>query len=70
MTARVLLVDDESDVEPLFRQQFRRDMRWANTMSRRWSTSSVRHASIATSQIQQVDDERPRTDCVQGDSTP
>ena len=27
MTARVLVVDDEPDVEPLFRQQFRREMR-------------------------------------------
>jgi DNA-binding NtrC family response regulator len=27
MTARVLVVDDEPDVEPLFRQQFRRDVR-------------------------------------------
>ena len=26
MTARVLVVDDEPDVEPLFRQQFRREM--------------------------------------------
>jgi CheY-like chemotaxis protein len=29
MTARVLVVDDEPDVEPLFRQQFRREMREA-----------------------------------------
>ena len=27
MTARVLVVDDEPDIEPLFRQQFRREMR-------------------------------------------
>jgi DNA-binding NtrC family response regulator len=27
MTARVLVVDDEPDVEPLFRQQFRREIR-------------------------------------------
>jgi DNA-binding NtrC family response regulator len=27
MTARVLVVDDEPDVEPLFRQQFRREVR-------------------------------------------
>ena len=27
MTARVLVVDDEPDVEPLFRQQFRRELR-------------------------------------------
>src|SRR3974390_1830526 len=27
MTVRVLVVDDEPDVEPLFRQQFRREMR-------------------------------------------
>jgi len=27
MTARVLVVDDETDVEPLFRQQFRREVR-------------------------------------------
>jgi DNA-binding NtrC family response regulator len=27
MTARVLLVDDEPDVEPLFQQQFRREVR-------------------------------------------
>lgn len=27
MTAWVLVVDDEPDVEPLFRQQFRREMR-------------------------------------------
>ena len=27
MTARVLIVDDEPDVEPLFRQQFRREVR-------------------------------------------
>ena len=27
MTARVLVVDDEPDAEPLFRQQFRREVR-------------------------------------------
>ena len=27
MTVRVLVVDDEPDVEPLFRQQFRREVR-------------------------------------------
>ena len=27
MTLRVLVVDDEPDIEPLFRQQFRRDVR-------------------------------------------
>jgi DNA-binding NtrC family response regulator len=27
MTARVLVVDDEPDIEPLFRQQFRRELR-------------------------------------------
>jgi DNA-binding NtrC family response regulator len=27
MTARVLVVDDEPDIEPLFQQQFRREMR-------------------------------------------
>jgi len=27
MTARVLVIDDEPDVEPLFRQQFRREVR-------------------------------------------
>ena len=27
MTARVLVVDDEPDIEPLFRQQFRREVR-------------------------------------------
>ena len=27
MTVRVLVVDDEPDVEPLFRQQFRRELR-------------------------------------------
>ena len=27
MTLRVLVVDDEPDVEPLFRQQFRREVR-------------------------------------------
>ena len=27
MTARVLVVDDEPDIEPLFRRQFRREMR-------------------------------------------
>jgi hypothetical protein len=27
MTVRVLVVDDEPDIEPLFRQQFRREVR-------------------------------------------
>ncbi|MHB2167598.1 response regulator [Alsobacter sp. R-9] len=27
MTALILVVDDEADIEPLFRQQFRRDLR-------------------------------------------
>ena len=27
MTARILVVDDEPDAEPLFRQQFRREVR-------------------------------------------
>ena len=52
MTVRVLVVDDEPDVEVLFRQQFRREVRqglylldFALSARRHWTSSMAASAS-------------------------
>jgi len=54
MTVRLLVVDDEPDVEPLFRQQFRQEvleeqylLDFAPRVRRRWTSSMAASASIS-----------------------
>jgi CheY-like chemotaxis protein len=47
----ILVVDDEADVEVLFRQQFRRDLRQS-----RFTMEFARSASMALQRIKDVDD--------------
>jgi CheY-like chemotaxis protein len=49
MNRRILVVDDEPDVELLFRQQFRRDLR-----ERRFTMDFAQSASLALSRIADV----------------
>ena len=52
MSAFILVVDDEPDVEALFRQQFRRDLR-----AGRFAMEFAQSASMALQRITNADDE-------------
>ena len=51
MTMLILVVDDEPDVEVLFRQQFRRDLR-----AGRYAMEFVQSATMALQRISEADD--------------
>ena len=51
MNLLILVVDDEADVEVLFRQQFRRDLRQS-----RFTMEFARSASLALQRIKDADD--------------
>ena len=51
MNMLILVVDDEADVEVLFRQQFRRDLRQS-----RFTMEFARSASLALQRIKDADD--------------